>query len=177
MLLLNGGIRPLLQKASTENTPDCARNGAGPNRSPCAHAVALRMNVQAEGSGLCAGMPARQFAGRAIVGQPGQHDWGAIGKFSNDAHIATHGLDCLSQRGKQQIAAFFQPRDTVLSDPKSFGDASLRKAASLSEVGSGIPRTHAPKVYLRNRPVISTRGEQTDRWQCRNARTGSIRSP
>jgi len=66
--------------------------------------------------------------------QVGKEDRRAVGKLGNDVHVATHGFDRFSQRGEQQVAAFFKPRDAVLSDPESFGNAGLRQLAGLSEV-------------------------------------------
>lgn len=66
--------------------------------------------------------------------QVGKEDRRAIGKLGNDAHVATHGFDRFSQRGEQQVAAFFKPGDAVLGDPESLGNAGLRKLAGLSEV-------------------------------------------
>jgi len=66
--------------------------------------------------------------------QVGKEDRRAVGKLGNDVHLATHGFDGFSQRGEQQVAAFFKPRDAVLGDPESLGNASLRKLAGLSQV-------------------------------------------
>src|SRR5260370_28566535 len=66
--------------------------------------------------------------------QVGKEDRRAVGKSGSDVHVAAHGVDCFSQRGKQQVAAFFKARDAVLGDPESLGNAGLRKLAGLSEV-------------------------------------------
>src|SRR6266446_757761 len=85
-----------------------------------------------------AGRPAfpssRRFATRMFFSQVGKEDRRAVGKLGNDVHLATHGFDRFSQRGEQQVAAFFKPRDAVLGDPESLGNASLRKLAGLSQV-------------------------------------------
>ncbi len=69
-----------------------------------------------------------------FFGQVGKEDRRAVGKLGNDVHLATHGFDGFSQRGEQQVAAFFKPRDAVLGDPESLGNAGLRKLAGLSQV-------------------------------------------
>jgi hypothetical protein len=66
--------------------------------------------------------------------QVGKEDRRAVGKLGNDAQVATHGFDGFSQRGKQQVAAFFKPGDAVLGDPEGLGNAGLRKLAGLSQV-------------------------------------------
>ena len=66
--------------------------------------------------------------------QVGKEDRRAVAKLGNDVHLATHGFDRFSQRGEQQVAAFFKPRDAVLGDPESLGNAGLRKLAGLSEI-------------------------------------------
>src|SRR5712691_383926 len=85
-----------------------------------------------------AGRPAfpssRRFATRMFFSQVGKEDRRAVGKLGDDVHVATHGFDRFSQRGEQQVAAFFKPRDAVLGDPESLGNAGLRKLAGLSEV-------------------------------------------
>ena len=85
-----------------------------------------------------AGRPAfpssRRFATRMLFSQVGKEDRRAVGKLGNDVHLATHGFDRFSQRGEQQVAAFFKPGDAVLGDPESLGNAGLRKLAGLSQV-------------------------------------------
>jgi hypothetical protein len=67
-----------------------------------------------------------------FFGQVGKKDRRAVGKLGNDAHVATHGFDGFSQRGKQQVAVFFKPRAAVLGDPEGLGNAGLRKLTGLS---------------------------------------------
>jgi hypothetical protein len=66
--------------------------------------------------------------------QVGKEDRRAVGKLGNDVHVATHGFDRFSQRGEQQVAAFFKPRDAVLGDPESLteGTEGDRREVSLS---------------------------------------------
>jgi len=66
--------------------------------------------------------------------QVGKDDWRTVGKLGDDAHLAAHGFDGFSQRGKQQVAAFFKPRDAVLGDPEGSGNAGLGKLAGFSQV-------------------------------------------
>jgi hypothetical protein len=63
-----------------------------------------------------------------------EDDRRAVRKVSYDAHFAAHGFDGFSQRGKQQVAAFFEAGDAVLGDSEGLGEASLRQFAGLAEV-------------------------------------------
>lgn len=51
----------------------------------------------------------------------GQNNGPTVGKFSDKQQISAHGLDGLPKSGKQQIAALFEARNTVLGNTESLG--------------------------------------------------------
>src|SRR5260221_9274518 len=70
---------------------------------------------------------------RLISSYAGQNNGPTVGKFSYKRQVSAHGFDRLPESGKQQIAALFEARNTVLGDTEGFGNADLRKLASVPE--------------------------------------------
>jgi hypothetical protein len=63
-----------------------------------------------------------------------QNNWRTVGEFSDEREISAHGLNGLAESGKQQIAALFKARNTVLGDSESLGHANLREFAGVPEL-------------------------------------------
>src|SRR5947207_2477819 len=61
----------------------------------------------------------------------GQNNWRTIRKFSDQRQVSAHRLDGLAQSGKQQIAALFKTRNTVLRNTQRLGHADLGELASV----------------------------------------------
>jgi hypothetical protein len=62
---------------------------------------------------------------------------------------AAHGLDGLSESRKQEIAALFEARNTILGDPEFLGHANLRELASSPQLTQGqIPRNRIRRAGL-----------------------------
>src|SRR6476661_6620978 len=72
-----------------------------------------------------------------IFGDAGENDRLTVGKLSYERQVSAHGLDGLSKRGEQQIAALFKARNAVLRDPESFGHPDLRELARLPQLAQG----------------------------------------
>src|SRR4029077_13243846 len=72
-----------------------------------------------------------------LLGNAGENDRRAVREFSHERELTAHGLDGLAQRGQQEIAAFFEPRDTVLGYPESLRDANLREFARVPQFAQG----------------------------------------
>ena len=62
-------------------------------------------------------------------GDAGQNNRLTVGEFGHQRQVPAHGLDGLPERGKQQIAALFEARNTVLGDPKRLGYLYLSELA------------------------------------------------
>src|ERR1039458_6929146 len=60
---------------------------------------------------------------RTLLRNPRQNHRRTIGEFSHQRQLSAHRLDGLPQRGEQQIAELFKPRNAVLGDPASLGHA------------------------------------------------------
>src|SRR5579864_9043216 len=65
-----------------------------------------------------------------VYGDSGQNNRLAVGKFSDKRQVAAHRLDRLAERRKQQVAALFKFRNTVLTNSESLGHAHLRELES-----------------------------------------------
>src|ERR1039457_4940786 len=72
-----------------------------------------------------------------LFSNAGQNHRRAVGEFSPQRQLPAHRLDGLPQRGEQQIATLFKPRDTVLGDPESLGHADLRELARVPQLAQG----------------------------------------
>jgi hypothetical protein len=66
-----------------------------------------------------------------------EDDRGMVGKLSENADVATHSFDRFSQSGEQEIAAFFETRNTVLGYAKNLREAGLGKFAGFAEFTQG----------------------------------------
>ena len=54
---------------------------------------------------------------QTIFGKAGQNHRRTVRKLGYQRKIPSHGLNRFSKRGQQDIAPFFQSRNTVLADP------------------------------------------------------------
>jgi hypothetical protein len=72
-----------------------------------------------------------------IFGNARQNNWRTVWELSHKRQVSTHGLDSLPQRREQQIAPFFEARNTVLRDPESFGHPDLRELARVPQLAQG----------------------------------------
>ena len=74
---------------------------------------------------------------RIIFPNAGQDHWRTVGKLGNQRKIPSHGLDCFSERGQQEIAPLFEARNTVLGDPERLGHLYLRELARVPQFAQG----------------------------------------
>src|ERR1022692_3425316 len=74
---------------------------------------------------------------RMVFGNTGQNNGRAVGEFSDKRQAPAHGRDGLPERGEQQVAALFEPRNTVLGDPESFSQPDLRELARVPQLAQG----------------------------------------
>src|SRR5260370_30267364 len=79
------------------------------------------------------------FGFRLLFGSShaGQNNWLTVGKFSHKRQLAAHGLNGLAESGKQEIAALFETRNTVLGYTESLGHANLRELAGVPQFAQG----------------------------------------
>jgi hypothetical protein len=74
---------------------------------------------------------------QVVSSNAGQNNRRTVGEFSDKREVSAHGLDGLPESGKQQIAALFKARNTVLGDTESLGHADLRELAGVPELAQG----------------------------------------
>jgi hypothetical protein len=71
---------------------------------------------------------------RLVLRNPEKNNRGAVWELSNKREVTTHCLNRLPQRGKQEVAALFETRNTVLRYAERLSDADLRKFARLPKL-------------------------------------------
>jgi hypothetical protein len=81
---------------------------------------------------------------RIVFGNAGQNNQRTVGEFSDKRQVSAHGLDGLPKSGKQEIAALFKARNTVLGDTEGLGHTDLSQLAGVPE----LAQAHFPRDEL-----------------------------